>query len=124
MPACYDPDFGGRSGFTRLALENDVPGGTVLHIASGVETSVAELAELCRGAAGQHDHGGAVEVRGRDRAHPVGHARAGGERRDARLTRGLGPALGRERGRLLVTDVDDVDALVAAAVVDREQVAA
>ena len=40
----------------QLALENDVPGGTVLHIASGVETSVAELADLCRGAAGQPEH--------------------------------------------------------------------
>ncbi len=40
----------------QLALENDVPGGTVLHIASGVETSVAELADLCRGAAGQPGH--------------------------------------------------------------------
>ena len=40
----------------QLALENDVPGGTVLHIASGVETSVAKLADLCRGAAGQPEH--------------------------------------------------------------------
>jgi UDP-glucose 4-epimerase len=40
----------------RLALERDVPGGTVLHIASGVETTVAELADLCRAAAGTPDH--------------------------------------------------------------------
>ncbi len=40
----------------QLALEGDVPGGTVLHIASGVETSVAELADLCRGAAGAPGH--------------------------------------------------------------------
>jgi UDP-glucose 4-epimerase len=39
-----------------LALERDVEGGTVLHIASGVETTVAELASLCRGAAGRPDH--------------------------------------------------------------------
>jgi UDP-glucose 4-epimerase len=39
-----------------LALETDVPGGTVLHIASGVETTVAELADLCRAAAGAPDH--------------------------------------------------------------------
>jgi UDP-glucose 4-epimerase len=39
-----------------LALERDVPGGTVLHIASGVETTVAELARLCREAAGVPDH--------------------------------------------------------------------
>jgi UDP-glucose 4-epimerase len=40
----------------RLALEGDVPGGTVLHIASGVETTVADLARLCRAAAGVPDH--------------------------------------------------------------------
>ena len=39
-----------------LALERDVPGGTVLHIASGVETTVTELADLCRAAAGAPDH--------------------------------------------------------------------
>jgi UDP-glucose 4-epimerase len=39
-----------------LALERDVPGGTVLHIASGVETTVAELASLCCAAAGMPDH--------------------------------------------------------------------
>lgn len=41
----------------RLALEDpDVPGGTVLHAASGVETTVADLADLCRKAAGVPDH--------------------------------------------------------------------
>lgn len=40
----------------QLALESDVPGGTVLHAASGVETSLTELAELCRQAAGKPDH--------------------------------------------------------------------
>ena len=40
----------------QLALEGDVPGGTVLHIASGVETTITELADLCRSAAGQPDH--------------------------------------------------------------------
>lgn len=39
-----------------LALDGDIPGGTVLHIASGVETTVAELADLCRAAADQPDH--------------------------------------------------------------------
>jgi len=39
-----------------LALERDVPGGTVLHIASGVETTVTELADLCRDAADAPDH--------------------------------------------------------------------
>ena len=40
----------------RLALERDVDGGTVLHIASGVETTVRELAGLCRSAAEVPDH--------------------------------------------------------------------
>jgi UDP-glucose 4-epimerase len=35
----------------QLALESDVAGGTVLHIASGIETTVKDLAELCRRAA-------------------------------------------------------------------------
>jgi UDP-glucose 4-epimerase len=39
-----------------LALVTDVAGGTVLHIASGVETTVNELADLCRSAAGVPDH--------------------------------------------------------------------
>ena len=39
-----------------LALERDLPGGTVLHIASGVETTAADLARLCRDAAGAPDH--------------------------------------------------------------------
>jgi UDP-glucose 4-epimerase len=40
----------------RRAVERDVPGGTVLHIASGVETTVKELADLCRASAGVPDH--------------------------------------------------------------------
>jgi UDP-glucose 4-epimerase len=39
-----------------LALERDVLGGTVLHVASGVETTVADLARLCCAAAGAPDH--------------------------------------------------------------------
>ena len=39
-----------------LALECDVPGGSVLHIASGVETTVRDLADLCRAAAEVPDH--------------------------------------------------------------------
>lgn len=39
-----------------LALASEVPGGTVLHIASGVETTVRLLADLCRDAAGAPDH--------------------------------------------------------------------
>ena len=39
-----------------LALDSDVPGGTVLHVASGVETTATQLADLCRDAAGAPDH--------------------------------------------------------------------
>jgi len=47
----------------QLALEkDDLPGGTVLHAASGVETSIADLADLCRRAGGAPDH--PVEYRG------------------------------------------------------------
>jgi UDP-glucose 4-epimerase len=54
----------------QLALENeDVPGGTVMHAASGVETTVTELADLCRRAAGQPGH--PIEYRPR-RAGEVG----------------------------------------------------
>jgi UDP-glucose 4-epimerase len=41
----------------QLALEHpDIPGGTVLHAASGVETTTSALADLCRRAAGRPDH--------------------------------------------------------------------
>jgi UDP-glucose 4-epimerase len=39
-----------------LALTADVPGGTTLHVATGVETSIDELADLCRRVAGRPDH--------------------------------------------------------------------
>jgi UDP-glucose 4-epimerase len=39
-----------------LGLTSDVPGGTVLHIACGVETTVSDLADRCRAAAGKPDH--------------------------------------------------------------------
>ena len=39
-----------------LALEQDVPGGRVLHAASGVETTVSDLADRCRRAAGAPGH--------------------------------------------------------------------
>ena len=54
----------------------------------------------------------------------VRHARARRQRRDAGTARHLRPALGGERGGLLVAHVDDVDALRPAAVVDREQMPA
>jgi UDP-glucose 4-epimerase len=40
----------------QLALEKNVPGGTVLHVASGVETTVRALADLCSQAAGVPGH--------------------------------------------------------------------
>jgi len=40
----------------QMALESDLEGGTVLHIASGIETTVQDLADLCRVAAGVPEH--------------------------------------------------------------------
>jgi UDP-glucose 4-epimerase len=76
-----------------LAVTRQVAGGTVLHIASGVETTVQELADLCRAAAGVPDH-------------PVEHrpARAGEVGRNfaaydlARDVLGYEPAITREAG--------------------------
>jgi UDP-glucose 4-epimerase len=76
-----------------LALDGDVPGGTVLHIASGVETTVRELADLCRSAAGRPDH--PVEYRAK-RAGEVGRNFASYER--ARQVLGYVPSIGREAG--------------------------
>ena len=59
-----------------------------------------------------------------DRAHPVGHSGARGERRDPDVPGRLREALGGERCGLLVADVDDLDPLRPAAVVDREKVPA
>lgn len=39
-----------------LALEGDLEPGTVAHLATGVETSIAQLADACRRAAGLPDH--------------------------------------------------------------------
>ena len=74
--------------------------------------------------AAEDEHRRSVLLGGGQRAHPVRHARPRGQRRHAGTAGHLGPALGGERGGRLVADVDDVDALRAAAVVDREQVAA
>jgi UDP-glucose 4-epimerase len=40
----------------RLGLTADVPGGTVVHLATGVETSVSRLARVCCEVAGRPDH--------------------------------------------------------------------
>lgn len=77
----------------QLALESDVAGGTVLHIASGVETTVQELADLCRNVA-------------RVPEHPIEHRprRAGEVERNfatydlAEQVLGYAPSIGREDG--------------------------
>jgi UDP-glucose 4-epimerase len=76
-----------------LALERDVPGGTVLHIASGVETTVSELADLCRAAAGAPGH--PIEYRSA-RVGEVGRNFASYEL--ARQVLGYAPSIGREEG--------------------------
>jgi UDP-glucose 4-epimerase len=40
----------------RLGLTAEVDAGTIVHLATGVETSVAELADACRRVAGKPDH--------------------------------------------------------------------
>ena len=77
----------------QLALEKDVPGGTVLHAASGVETSVTELADLCRKAAGKPGH--PIEYRPR-RAGEVGRNFASYDL--ARELLGYAPTVKREDG--------------------------
>lgn len=78
----------------QLALENEsVPGGTVLHAASGVETTVAELADLCRKAAGKPGH--AIEYRPK-RAGEVGRNFASYDL--ARELLGYQPTVSREAG--------------------------
>src|SRR5262252_244486 len=76
-----------------LALDRDVPGGTVLHIASGVETTMAELARLCCDAAGAPDH--PVEYRPR-RAGEVGRNFASYDL--AKQLLGYVPSISREDG--------------------------
>ena len=77
----------------QLALERDVPGGTVLHAASGVETTVRELADLCRRAAGVPDH--PIEYRPR-RAGEVGRNFAAYDLANQML--GYAPSVSREAG--------------------------
>ena len=81
------------SGALVLALERDVPGGTVLHIASGVETTVRELASLCSRAAGRPEH--PVEYRP-SRAGEVGRNFASYDL--AKQVLGYQPSISREDG--------------------------
>jgi UDP-glucose 4-epimerase len=39
-----------------LALAAELPGGSVVHLATGVETSIAQLADMCRAVASMPDH--------------------------------------------------------------------
>jgi UDP-glucose 4-epimerase len=77
----------------QLALEKDVPGGTVVHAASGVETTVTELADLCRRAAGKPGH--PIEYRPK-RAGEVGRNFASYDL--ARELLGYAPTVRREDG--------------------------
>jgi UDP-glucose 4-epimerase len=78
----------------QLALENEqVPGGTVLHAASGVETTVTELAGLCRQAADKPGH--PIEYRPK-RAGEVGRNFASYEL--AKELLGYEPTVSREAG--------------------------
>jgi UDP-glucose 4-epimerase len=81
------------SGALQLALEKDVPGGTVVHAASGVETTLIQLADLCRRAAGVPGH--PVEYRPM-RAGEVGRNFASYDL--ARRLLGYAPAVPREIG--------------------------
>jgi UDP-glucose 4-epimerase len=77
----------------QLALEKDVPGGTVLHAASGVETAVRDLADLCRQAAGVPGH--PIEYRP-SRPGEVGRNFASYDRANQLL--GYAPSVAREVG--------------------------
>ena len=77
----------------QLGLEKDVPGGTVLHAASGVETTVTELADLCRNAAGVPGH--PIEYRPK-RAGEVGRNFASYDLANKLL--GYAPSVAREVG--------------------------
>ena len=89
------------------------------HVVDLLQRALAP-AERGRAAAQHHDRR-TVLLRGRHPAHPVGHARAGGQRGDTGLPRDLRPPLGGERRGGLVADVDELDPLVPAALVEREQ---
>ncbi len=78
----------------------------------------------CRRPPAEHHQRRLVLLCGRHRAHPVGDARARGERGDAGHPGDLRPAFGGECGGLLVTGIDQPDVLGAAAVVDGEQMPA
>ncbi len=77
-----------------------------------------------RRASAEDEHRRPVERRRRDGAHAVRDARPRGQRGCAGPARHLRPTLRRERRRLLVARVDQPDAGLDAAVVEREEVPA
>ena len=86
--------------------------------------SAAHVLEQARRLAADDDHRDVGAPRGRDAGDGVGEPGPGGHDRDAGLPGDARPAVGRVRRRLLVAHVDDADALVEAAVVDRHDVPA
>ena len=75
--------------------------------------------------AGQRDHRDGVQLRGADRGHEVGGARAAGAHAHADPAAGAGVAVGRVAAALLVADEDVADLrVVAQDVVDRQDDAA
>ena len=94
------------------------------------ERKVVDLLEAAgapahlRGPTAEDDDRRAVGAGAGDGAHPVGDAGSRGQRADARRPRRLRPTLGGEGRGLLVADVDDRDALLAAAVIEAEEMAA
>ncbi len=77
-----------------------------------------------RGAAADEKHGRAGERGIRHRGDAIGYARAGGDHGDAELARQLRMGMGHVDGRALVSHVDDADALAAAEIPDRLDMAA
>ena len=112
-------DLAGRS---RRVAANLVTGRTNGHVVDLLQRALAPSHR--RRAAAEDEHRRVVLLGRGHRAHPVGHAGTGRQRGDARLPGDLRPALGGERGGRLVAHVDEVDPLLATAVVDREQVPA
>ena len=70
----------------------------------------------------EHEHRRTGEARRRERADPVGHTGARGQRRATGTTGDLGQALRREGRGLLVAGVDELDIGLDATVVQHEQV--
>ena len=92
------------------------------HVVDLLQRAHAPARRRCPAA--EHHQRRLVLLRGGHRAHPVGDARARGQRGHPGHPGHLRPALGGEGRGLLVAGVDQPEALVAAAVIDGKQVAA